>query len=55
MSGYGKIYDVIIVGAGSAGLTAPIYTARKKMDFAAFIVDIGCQVTSPKLRIILGF
>ena len=27
-----KIFDLIIIGAGPAGITASIYAARKKMD-----------------------
>lgn len=44
MSGHGKFYDVIIVDAGSAGVTAPIHATRKKVDFAALTVDGGGQV-----------
>lgn len=38
-----KIYDLIIVGAGPAGITASIYAARKKMDFLVITQDIGGQ------------
>lgn len=38
------IYELIIVGAGPAGITAAIYAARKKMDFALFATDIGGRV-----------
>ena len=38
------IYDLLIVGAGPAGITAAIYAARKKMDFAVLTPDIGGQV-----------
>ncbi|MBO3810026.1 MAG: hypothetical protein FGF50_10615 [Candidatus Brockarchaeota archaeon] len=44
LSGHGKFYDVIIVDAGSAGVTAPIHATRKKVDFAALTVDGGGQV-----------
>ena len=35
--------DLIIVGAGPAGITAAIYAARKKLDFAVITEDIGGQ------------
>ena len=38
-----KIYDLIIVGAGPAGITAGVYAARKKMDFIVITKDIGGQ------------
>ncbi|MDO8661833.1 MAG: FAD-dependent oxidoreductase [Candidatus Omnitrophota bacterium] len=38
-----KIYDLIIVGAGPAGITASVYAARKKMDFLVITGDIGGQ------------
>lgn len=38
-----KIYDLIIVGAGPAGITASVYAARKKMDFLVVTGDIGGQ------------
>lgn len=40
-----RIYDLIIVGAGPAGITAAIYAARKRMDFLLITVNIGGQVT----------
>lgn len=40
-----RIYDLIIVGAGPAGITAAIYAARKKMDFLTLRVNVGGQVT----------
>ncbi|MCM8767757.1 MAG: FAD-dependent oxidoreductase [Candidatus Omnitrophica bacterium] len=36
-----KLYELIIIGAGPAGLTAGIYAARKKMDFIIITEDIG--------------
>lgn len=38
-----EIYDVIIVGGGAAGLTAAIYTCRKKLKTLVISVDIGGQ------------
>ncbi len=38
-----KIYDLIIIGAGPAGITAAVYSARKKMDFLVLTGDIGGQ------------
>jgi len=38
-----KLYDLIIIGAGPAGITATIYAARKKMDFPVISKDIGGQ------------
>ena len=38
-----KVYDLIIAGAGPAGITAAIYAARKKLDFAVITRDIGGQ------------
>jgi len=38
-----KIYDLIIVGAGPAGITSSVYAARKRMDFLVITGDIGGQ------------
>lgn len=35
--------DLVIVGAGPAGITAAIYAARKKLDFTVITRDIGGQ------------
>jgi thioredoxin reductase len=35
--------DLIIIGAGPAGITAAIYAARKKLDFTVITRDIGGQ------------
>ena len=37
------MYDVIIIGAGAAGLTAAVYTCRKKLKTAVLSIDIGGQ------------
>lgn len=38
-----NIYDLIIIGAGPAGITASVYAARKKLDFLVISLDIGGQ------------
>lgn len=38
-----KIYDFIILGAGPAGITAAVYSARKMLDFLIISSDIGGQ------------
>ncbi|MDD5086079.1 MAG: NAD(P)-binding domain-containing protein, partial [Candidatus Omnitrophica bacterium] len=35
--------DLIIIGAGPAGITASVYAARKMMDFIVITLDIGGQ------------
>lgn len=37
------MYDLIIIGAGPAGITASVYAARKKMNFLVIAKDIGGQ------------
>jgi len=37
------IYDLIIVGAGPAGITASVYAARKKLKLLVITQDIGGQ------------
>ena len=37
------IYDLIIIGAGPAGITASVYAARKGMNFLVISKDIGGQ------------
>jgi alkyl hydroperoxide reductase subunit F len=38
-----KIYDLIIIGAGPAGITASVYAARKQLDFLVISLDVGGQ------------
>lgn len=42
--GVGKLYDILIVGAGPAGLTAAIYAKRRMLDTVVVTMDIGGQV-----------
>jgi len=37
------MYDLIIIGAGPAGITAGVYAARKRMNFLMISRDIGGQ------------
>jgi NADH-dependent peroxiredoxin subunit F len=37
------MYDLIIIGAGPAGITAAVYAARKKMSLLVITKDIGGQ------------
>ena len=37
------MYDLIIIGAGPAGITASVYAARKRMNFLIISKDIGGQ------------
>ncbi len=39
-----NIYDLIIIGAGPAGMTAAIYAARRKIKFLILSLDIGGQM-----------
>ncbi len=39
------IYDLIIVGAGPAGMTAAIYAARRKINFLVVSLDVGGQMS----------
>jgi len=40
-----EIYDLIIIGAGAAGLTASVYAARYKLNHLIFGVELGGQMT----------
>lgn len=37
------MYDLIIIGAGPAGITAAVYAARKRLEFLVITGDIGGQ------------
>ncbi len=39
-----RVYDVLVLGAGPAGLTAAVYTMRKGLDTAMLADNIGGQV-----------
>ena len=39
------MYDLIIIGAGPAGMTAAIYAARRKLKFLIISLDVGGQMS----------
>jgi alkyl hydroperoxide reductase subunit F len=39
------MYDLIIIGAGPAGMTAAIYAARQKLKFLILSMDLGGQMS----------
>jgi alkyl hydroperoxide reductase subunit F len=48
--------ELIIIGAGPAGITAAIYSARKKMDFIVVTTNVGGQVVlSSEIENYTGF
>ena len=50
------MHDLVIIGAGPAGITASIYAARKKMDFVVLSKDVGGQTAwSADIENYLGF
>ena len=50
------LYDLIIIGAGPAGLTAGIYASRRKLNNLILTKDIGGQAaTVPKIENYPGF
>lgn len=56
MSKSSHVYELVIIGAGPAGITASIYAARKKMDFAVITTNIGGQVSySSEIENYTGF
>jgi len=51
-----NLYDIIIIGAGPAGMTAGVYTARKKLKTLIISKDIGGQAAwSSDIENYLGF
>lgn len=51
-----KMYDLIIIGAGPAGMTAGVYAARKKLKTLIISKDIGGQAAwSSDIENYLGF
>jgi len=44
MDNSSRIYELVIVGAGPAGITAAVYAARQKMDFLVVAANLGGQV-----------
>ncbi|MCU0666493.1 MAG: FAD-dependent oxidoreductase [Candidatus Omnitrophica bacterium] len=40
------MYDLIIIGAGPAGITAAVYAARKAMNMLVLTLDIGGQAST---------
>lgn len=40
-----RVYDLIIIGGGPAGITAAIYAARNKLKFLVLGLDIGGQLS----------
>jgi alkyl hydroperoxide reductase subunit F len=51
-----NVYDLVIVGAGPAGITAGVYAARKRMHFLMITVDIGGQTAlSSDIENYLGY
>ena len=56
MNGSSHVYELIIAGAGPAGITAAIYAARKKMDFVILTTNVGGQVSfSSEIENYTGF
>ena len=45
------IYDLIIIGAGPAGVTAAIYAARQKMNLLVISKDMGGQIAKKAVDI----
>lgn len=51
-----KLYDLIIIGAGPAGITGSVYAARKRMNFLILTKDIGGQAAlSSEIKNYIGF
>jgi alkyl hydroperoxide reductase subunit F len=50
------VYELIIVGAGPAGITAAVYAARKRLDLAVLTTNVGGQViVSSQIENYTGF
>lgn len=50
------MYDLIIIGAGPAGMTAAVYAARKKLNALLISKDFGGQaVWAPKVENYMGY
>lgn len=50
------MYDLIVIGAGPAGITASVYAARKKMNFLVVTKDVGGQmVLSADIENYIGY
>ena len=43
--------DLIIIGAGPAGMSAAIYAARQKMDFTLITKEFGGQMAKKEVAI----
>ena len=41
-----KLYDLIIMGAGPAGMTAAVYAARKKLETLVISGNVGGRHSS---------
>ena len=41
------MYDVIIIGAGAAGMTSALYSARKQLKTLVISMDVGGQTAIP--------
>ena len=52
----GKRYDVLIIGAGPAGMTAAVYAARKKLDTLVITGKVGGQtLLAPGVETYMGY
>lgn len=51
-----KLYDLIIIGAGPAGMTAAVYAARKKLDTLVISKNVGGQtLLAPGVETYMGY
>lgn len=51
-----KRYDVMIIGAGPAGMTAAVYAARKKLDTVVISKNVGGQtLLAPGIETYMGY